>query len=88
MFARSTSPDHGREEVGMRVLMAAIAMALLTSAAQAQGMGRFGSHKNDVQKTQKTEDPKKKKADEKAYKDALKKIPDANAPVDPWKGMR
>lgn len=69
----------------MRTLMTVMAIALLTTAAQAQGMRRWDGHKKEPQKT---EDRTKKKVDEKAYKDALKKIPDANAPVDPWKGMR
>ena len=36
----------------------------------------------------KTEDLAKKKADEQAYKDALKQIPEAKEKSDPWKTMR
>src|SRR5450830_1532722 len=43
------------------------------------------SHRPDAQKT---EDLAKKKADEQAYKDALKQIPVSKEKPDPWKTMR
>jgi hypothetical protein len=68
-------------------LLAAIAMALLTVAASAQMVGSEKGKKH--RDTQKTEDQaKKKKVDEKAYKDALKSIPPSSEKSDPWKSMR
>ena len=64
-----------------------MAIALLTVSAHAQEMG-MGKGKKHQQDTQKTEDKTKKKADEKAYKDALKSIPVSNEKLDPWKSMR
>lgn len=69
----------------MRILMAAIAVALLTVAAHAQGTGNWPTHRKVMHKPA---NRVKKKADDKAYKDALKRIPNSNAPDDPWKGMR
>src|SRR5215831_9513325 len=68
-------------------LLAAIAMALLTLAASAQMVGSEKGKKH--RDTQKTEDQaKKKKVDEKAYEDALKRIPPSSEKSDPWKSMR
>ena len=68
-------------------LLAAIAMALLTLAASAQMVGSEKGKKH--RDTQKTEDQaKKKKVDEKAYEDALKRIPASSEKSDPWKSMR
>jgi hypothetical protein len=71
----------------MRTLVAAAFIALLAVAAQAQGSGsrKGASSRPD---TKKTEDLAKKKADEQAYKDALKRIPEATEKTDPWKTMR
>ena len=71
----------------MRILLAAAFIALLAVAAQAQGAGtrKGASPRPD---TQKTEDLAKKKADEQAYKDALKQIPVSKEKPDPWKTMR
>jgi len=61
-------------------------LILLSLAANAQmGGGEKGKRHRDIQKT---EDPAKKKADEKAYQDALKNIPASNEKADPWKRMR
>ena len=62
-----------------------MAIALLTVAANARGMGGSKGHQQDAQKT---EDSAKKKADERAYQDALKSIPDSKEKPDPWKNMR
>ncbi len=71
----------------MRILIGALAIALMTVAAHAQDMagGRGKRHQQD---TQKTEDKAKTKADEQAYKEALKRIPVPNEKPDPWKSVR
>ena len=69
----------------MRTVIAAIAITLLAVTAPAQAIAKG---KRQQQDTQKTEDKTKKKADEKAYKDALKSIPVSNEKLDPWKSMR
>ncbi len=67
----------------MRMLtVAAAVLALLPVPAEAQ-MGRH--HRGDD--SAKT-DPKKAKLDEKAYKDALKRIPEPKEKYDPWGGAR
>ena len=71
----------------MRTLLAAALIALLAGAAHAQGMGP-GKRQASPKAAQKTEDPAKKKADEKAYRDALDKIPESKDKPDPWKAMR
>ena len=68
----------------MRILITAVAIALMTVSAQAQGMGR---HKHQ-QDSQKPADKTKQKADDQAYKDALKRIPVPAEKPDPWKTMR
>jgi hypothetical protein len=67
----------------MRILMTAMAIALMTVSALAQGMG----HKHQPG-TQKTQDKAKTKADEQAYKEALKRIPVPKEKPDPWKSVR
>lgn len=71
----------------MRTLLIAAFIVLLAVAANAQGGGpRKGvGHRPE---TQKTEDLAKKKADERAYRDALKQIPESKEKPDPWKTMR
>jgi hypothetical protein len=54
------------------------------ASAYAQEMGKARKH----QRTQKTEDVAKTKADEQAYKDALKRIPNSTKKVDPWQNVR
>ena len=68
----------------MRILIGAVAIALMTVPADAQEMGKVRKH----QGAQKTEDNKKMKADEKAYEEALKRIPDSTKKSDPWKSVR
>jgi hypothetical protein len=71
----------------MRALLVAAFIALLAVAANAQGAGaRKGA--SPPPDARKTEDLAKKKADEKAYKDALKQIPESKEKPDPWKTMR
>jgi hypothetical protein len=76
-----------RGELGMKVLtVAATLLALLVLPAQAQmgGMGKRGGGNGGESKT----DAKKPKIDEKAYKDALKRIPEPKEKYDPWSGAR
>ncbi|MGD0316606.1 MAG: hypothetical protein ABSB37_11785 [Xanthobacteraceae bacterium] len=69
-----------------RFLLAAFAVALFVGSAHAQapgGGGFGGGHKQ-----QKSDKPaeQKPKVDDKAYKNALKSLPDK--PYDPWHGAR
>jgi hypothetical protein len=70
----------------MRTLLVAAFIALLAVAANAQGAGarKGASQQSEARK----EDLAKKKADEQAYKDALKQIPESKEKPDPWKTMR
>ena len=63
-------------------LLAAIAMALLTLTASAQMVGSASGRSKDRRSS------KKRKVDEKAYEDALKRIPPSSEKSDPWKSMR
>jgi hypothetical protein len=67
----------------MRVLAVTMALlAVLASPAHAQmGGGKRGQRNND---NTNQADHKKAKADEKAYQDALKRIPDPKEKYDPW----
>ena len=68
----------------MRILIASVAIALMMVPAHAQDMGKSRKH----QHTQKTENTSKTKADDQAYKDALKRIPDSTKKADPWQNVR
>lgn len=67
----------------MKVLSAAILMALIATPAMAQGKGRSRDEPKVAQ-----ENPAKKKADEEAYQRALKAIPEPKGKLDPWQGAR
>ena len=67
-----------------RFLLAAFAAALLVGSAQAQAPGGFGGRKH--QQTSDKPAEQKPKVDDKAYKNALKSLPDK--PYDPWHGAR
>ena len=67
----------------MRILIALVAIALMMVSAHAQDMG-----KTRKQHTQKSENTAKTKADEQAYKEALKRIPNSTKKVDPWQDVR
>jgi len=63
--------------------VAAALLALVAMPAQAQmggGMGGGKGHRGGDSKTEQ----KKPKVDEKAYQDALKRIPDSKEKFDPW----
>ena len=68
----------------MRTLaMAAAVLALVVVPAHAQmGGGKRGHKTDDPAKS--ADDAKKKKADDKAYQEALKRIPDSKEKYDPW----
>jgi len=68
----------------MRILIASVAIALMMVPAHAQDTGKTRKH----QHTQKTESTAKNKADEQAYKEALKRIPNSTKKVDPWQDVR
>ena len=66
----------------MRVLTIATAMlALVAMPAYAQMGGKAGHQTTD---SSPKVDPAKKKADEKAYKDVLERIPEPKEKYDPW----
>jgi hypothetical protein len=79
----------------MRIFIAAMAIALLTVQANAQsnggagginaaaGAGRAGRPPEEPKV-----DPAKQTADEKAYKDGLKRVPDPSRKFDPWGTVR
>jgi hypothetical protein len=74
--------DAQGRELSMKTLtVAAALLALLALPAEAQMGGR---RNRDEVKT----DQKKSQVDEKAYKDALKRIPDSKEKYDPWSGAR
>jgi hypothetical protein len=67
----------------MRTLFVLLAVILLTQPAAARGKRDHGDDpKDDAQKRAKSAET------EKAYQDALKKIPDQNVKVDPWGKVR
>jgi hypothetical protein len=69
----------------MRTMLTALMAVLLTVPASAQSGGQPGEKKHH-----KTEQQAKapKKVDDKAYNDALSKIPASNDKPDPWRNMR
>jgi hypothetical protein len=69
-----------------RALSLAAAVVLLASPALAQIPKLNLLQDNKPSKTQEEKDAES--AQEKAYKDSLKKIPDAKAPADPWGAVR
>jgi hypothetical protein len=80
-----TGDGEGRTMAMKTLAVAAVLLAVLALPAQAQ-MGGMGKHGPSGGET-KTED-KKPKVDEKAYKDALKRIPEPKEKYDPWSGAR
>jgi hypothetical protein len=68
----------------MRALIAVLAILFMMLPAHAQmGMGK-GRHAQ----TQQKQDSTAAKADDKAYKEALKRIPLPQQSSDPWRSMR
>jgi hypothetical protein len=70
----------------MKVFRMAVVIALLASPAYAQMPALNLLQDNRPAKTQEEKDAEA--ARDKAYKDSLKKIPDAKAPADPWGTVR
>ena len=70
----------------MRALRFAAAMMLLASPALAQVPPVNLLQDNKPSKTQEEKDAEA--ARDKAYKESLKKIPDAKQPADPWGNVR
>jgi hypothetical protein len=60
--------------------MAVAVLALLVAPAQAQMAGGKRGHQSDNTKAEE----KKPKVDDKAYQEALKRIPDSKEKYDPW----
>ena len=74
----------------MRVLLAAVTVALLGGTAAAQDMAaKGGKGRNSPQNAeqQKAEQQKKKAIDD-AYKAAIGRIPDPKEKYDPWRNAR
>jgi hypothetical protein len=71
----------------VRILGAALALSVMVASAQAQmgGPGGGGRHQPFDKRNQKSGEPAKPKADDKAYSSALKSLPDKQ--YDPWHGM-
>jgi Sec-independent protein translocase protein TatA len=76
----------------MRILVVSVAIGLMMVPAHAQDMNKdMGKDMGKARKhqhAQKTENTTKSKADEQAYKEALKRIPDSTKKVDPWQSVR
>jgi hypothetical protein len=70
----------------MRILAAAAFIVLLTAPAYAQMPSLNLLQDNSGPKTQEQKDAEEAK--DKAYKESLKKIPDAKVSADPWGNVR
>lgn len=70
----------------MRALRLAAAIMLLASPAVAQSLPPINLLQDKPGKTQEEKDAET--AQQKAYKESLKKIPDAKQPSDPWGSVR
>ena len=75
----------------MRILMAAMLIAFSTVSVCAQhGIGKGGGGKPEKSEAELAEERKNRKIDEKAFNDAMSRIPD-KTPVkkpDPWGNVR
>jgi hypothetical protein len=70
-------------EISMKMITAAgLGLALLATPALAQMAG------SRPQAGEEKAGPKRPQIDEKAYQEALKRIPEPTGPVDPWGQMR
>jgi hypothetical protein len=72
----------------IRILGAVLALSVMVASAQAQMGGMGGGpagHQPFDKKNQKSNEPPKQKADDKAYNSALKSLPDKQ--YDPWHGI-
>jgi hypothetical protein len=71
----------------MRALYAAGVIVVLTGGA-VQAQTKSPTFEDMMGGAKTTDQIEKERATEKAYKESLKKIPDAKAPADPWGGAR
>jgi hypothetical protein len=74
----------------MRIFMAAMLIAFSTVCVCAQGIGKGGGGPPQKSAAEQAEEKKNRQIDEKAYKDAISRIPD-KTPVkkpDPWGNVR
>jgi hypothetical protein len=78
-------PERSDGEYPMKVLCAAALIALLTGPAYAQ---MPNINLAPEVKSQTPEEKEAEAARDKAYKESLKKIPDAKGPADPWGNVR
>jgi hypothetical protein len=69
----------------MRIFYAAAVIAMLAGPVYAQSKPKTLEEMMDAKTPEQIE---KEKAAERAYKESLKKIPDAKAPADPWGNAR
>ena len=75
----------------MRILIAAMATALLTIPAYSQAGGGINAAQGAGRAARPEEpraDPEKKKADDKAFNDAVGRIPPPEKKYDPWGTVR
>ena len=70
----------------MKIFRAAALIALVTGPAYAQSLPDINIIPEATSKT--PEEIEQDKANEKAYKESLRKIPDAKATSDPWGSVR
>ena len=70
----------------MRVICAAAMIAMLAGPAYAQG--KTPKTPEEMMDAKTPEQIEKEQATDRAYKDSLKKIPDAKTPADPWGNAR
>jgi hypothetical protein len=74
----------------MRIFMAAMLIAFSTVCVCAQGIGKGSGGKPEKSAAEQAEEKKNRQIDEKAYNDAISRIPD-KTPVkkpDPWGNVR
>jgi hypothetical protein len=76
----------GIQGIRMKVVFAAAAIAMLAGPACAQSKNPTTLEQMMGSKT--PEQIEKEQATDKAYKESLKKIPDAKTPADPWGSAR
>ncbi len=72
----------------MRIFIVALATALLTMPAHSQGQMGAGAGKPADRAAPPTVDVEQKKKDEKAFKDAVGRIPAPDKKYDPWGVVR
>jgi hypothetical protein len=76
--------------VTIAAIIAVLMMPAMPAHAQQRGGGTPGLQSGPPQKSEaeKAAEEKQRKADEKAYKDSVSRIPDRDQKVDPWGKIR